>query len=138
MPPDHPAPRPQRTAVDQHVELLPGLFQQRAKLVEKYVLELTNDDLLQNFELEAGLRKSLLFHDDASFKSGHWGWESPTSEVRGQFLGCWMMAAARFGRTNRDPVLQLKLAQSSSGFVFARRKMGASGSAHSRKNTCAG
>jgi len=89
--------------------LLPGLFQRRADLAQAYVLGLGNDGLLQNFELEAGTRKWLLFHDDASFQKWHWGWESPTSEVRGQFLGCWMMAAARFGQTTGDPLLRHKL-----------------------------
>jgi hypothetical protein len=91
------------------VHLLPGLFQQRAELAQTYVASLSNDGLLQNFELEAGTRKFLLFHDNASFQNGHWGWESPTSEVRGQFLGCWMMAAARFARQTDDPALRHKL-----------------------------
>jgi hypothetical protein len=64
---------------------------------------------VQNFELEAGLRKGGLFHKDADYEGWFWGWESPTSEVRGQFLGCWMMSAARFSRNLGDPVLLHKL-----------------------------
>jgi DUF1680 family protein len=92
------------------VRLLPGLFQRRGDLARAYAASLHDDALLQSFELEAGTRKWLLFHDDASFQKWHWGWESPTSEVRGQFLGCWMMAAARFGRITDDPILKHKLA----------------------------
>jgi DUF1680 family protein len=96
-------------AITNAVRLLPGLFQRRGDLARAYVSSLGNDGLLQNFELEAGLRKFFLFHDDASFEKAHWGWESPTSEVRGQFLGCWMMAAARFARQTGDPLLHHKL-----------------------------
>lgn len=91
------------------IKLLPGLFQERFDLARAYVTNLQEDDLLQNFELEAGLRKWYHFHSDASFQKGHWGWESPTSQVRGQFLGCWMMAAARFGQLAEDPILKIKL-----------------------------
>ncbi len=95
--------------IDSGIKLLPGLFQQRSDLARAYVTKLTDDDLLQNFELEAGLKKFFHFHSDASFQRGHWGWESPTSQVRGQFLGCWMMAAARFVRITGDPIVKLKL-----------------------------
>ena len=97
------------STISDGVRLLPGLFQQRAELAHSYVTSLKDDDLLQNFELEAGLRKFFHFHSDACFQKGHWGWESPTSQVRGQFLGCWMMAAARFGRQTDDPLLRHKL-----------------------------
>jgi len=92
------------------IQLLPGLFQRRSDLARAYTASLSDDGLVQNFELEAGVRKWAVFPDDASFQKWHWGWESPTSEVRGQFLGCWMMAAARFGRLTDDPLLKHKLA----------------------------
>jgi len=95
--------------ISSDVCLLPGLFQQRFDLARAYATQLTEDGLLQNFELEAGVRKWFHFHSDADFQKGHWGWESPTSMVRGQFLGCWMMAAARFSKLTGDPILQLKL-----------------------------
>ncbi len=91
------------------IKLLPGLFQERCDLARAYVTKLGDDDLLQNFELEAGTRKFLHFHSDACFQKGHWGWESPTSQVRGQFLGCWMMAAARFVGLTGDPAVKRKL-----------------------------
>ncbi|MDD5261720.1 MAG: glycoside hydrolase family 127 protein [Methylacidiphilales bacterium] len=97
------------TTIDSGVHLLPGLFQHRAQLTRNYVASLTNEGLLQNFELEAGLRKMFHFHSDACFQKAHWGWESPTSELRGQFLGCWMMAAARFAQQTDDPIFKHKL-----------------------------
>jgi len=97
-------------SISTDVRLLPGLFQRRGDLARAYAASLSNDGLVQSFELEAGVRKWAVFPDDASFEKWHWGWESPTSEVRGQFLGCWMMAAARFGQASGDPLLQHKLA----------------------------
>jgi DUF1680 family protein len=97
------------TPITSGIKLLPGLFQQRFNLAREYASALSDDGLLQNFELEAGLRKWLHFHKDADFQKGFWGWESPTSQVRGQFLGCWMMAAARFGQITGDPIIKLKL-----------------------------
>ncbi len=107
-----------------NVRLLPGHFQRRGDLARAYVSTLSNDGLLQNFELEAGVRKYAVLHDDASFEKWHWGWESPTSEVRGQFLGCWMMAAARFGRTLGDPQLQHKLASVIDRLVLCQKRNG--------------
>lgn len=95
--------------INSGIELLPGLFQQRFDLARKYAAGLSDDGLLQNFELEAGLRRGFHFHSDACFEKAFWGWESPTCQVRGQFLGCWMMAAARFGRLTGDSILKVKL-----------------------------
>ena len=95
--------------IENGVRLRPGLFQRRRDLARSYLVSLTDDGLLQNFELEAGLRKAMLFHDEDSYHPWHWGWESPTSEVRGQFLGCWLMAAARFGGASADPYVLQKL-----------------------------
>ena len=98
------------TQITSGIKLLPGLFKQRFDLARAYVTSLKDDDLLQNFALEAGLRKWYHFHTDADFQRGHWGWESPTSQVRGQFLGCWIMAAARFSQLAQDDLLKIKLA----------------------------
>jgi hypothetical protein len=43
------------------VTLLPGLFHERSELARKYATELSGDGLLQNFELEAGLRYAVYF-----------------------------------------------------------------------------
>ena len=97
------------------VSLGPGVFQYRAELNRRYLLSLTLDNLLQNHYLEAGLggysRLRNSSHGDAdSGDHRHWGWESPTCQVRGQFLGHWMSAAARLG-AGGDAELRLRLEQ---------------------------
>jgi DUF1680 family protein len=71
------------------VRLLPGLFQQRSQLNRRYLLSLRTENLLQNFYMEAGLWAPADRPKDA-----HWGWESPTCQLRGHFLGHWLSAAA--------------------------------------------
>jgi DUF1680 family protein len=72
------------------VSLLPGLFQQRAEVNRRYLLSLRSENLLQNHYLEAGL-----WSPPARPDGCHWGWESPTCQLRGHFLGHWLSAAAR-------------------------------------------
>jgi DUF1680 family protein len=71
------------------VALLPSIFKQRYDLNRAYVMSLSNANLLQNFYLEAALD---------SFRQKpeqiHWGWEAPTCQLRGHFLGHWLSAAA--------------------------------------------
>jgi DUF1680 family protein len=69
--------------------LLPGLFKNRFDLNRQYVLSLKTANLLQNHYLEAGLWGPHGLPEDA-----HWGWESPTCQIRGEFLGHWLSAAA--------------------------------------------
>jgi DUF1680 family protein len=79
------------------VKLLPGTFQQRFDLNRRYMLSLRNENLLQNFYLEAGLWSPPHQPQDC-----HWGWESPTCQVRGHFLGHWLSAAARIYASTGD------------------------------------
>jgi hypothetical protein len=82
------------------VHLKPSLFQQRADLNRKYMVSLKTENLLQNFYMEAGLwapRGSL-----EELGSAHWGWESPTCQLRGHFLGHWLSAAARLAASTGD------------------------------------
>ena len=79
------------------VRLLAGLFQQRFDLNRTYLLSLKTENLLQNHYLEAGLWAA------RSRVSGiHWGWESPTCQVRGHFLGHWLSAAASVAANTGD------------------------------------
>ena len=80
------------------VKLLPGLFQQRADLNRRYMLSLKSENLLQNFYMEAGLWGP---RDDPG-DDIHWGWESPTCQLRGHFLGHWLSAAARTAAATGD------------------------------------
>lgn len=79
------------------VRLLPGLFQQRFDLNRAYMLALKTENLLQNHYLEAGLWAARTHVNDI-----HWGWESPTCQVRGHFLGHWLSAAASIAANTGD------------------------------------
>lgn len=68
-----------------------GPFYARYTVNRNYVASLKNENLLQNFLIEAGLKTwSNKPGDDI-----HWGWESPECQLRGHFLGHWLSAAAR-------------------------------------------
>ena len=86
-----------------HASLLPGLFQNRFELSRRYVLSLKSSRLLQNHYLEAGLWAPMRQPEDA-----HWGWESPTCQIRGEFLGHWLSAAAHICANTGDQELKGK------------------------------
>lgn len=99
----------------EQVQLLPGLFKDRFDLNLNYVMSLRDDNLLQNFYLEAGIKKH--FHGALRVTAHgtpgagddlHWGWESPTCEIRGHFLGHWLSAAARLYQSTGSPEIKLK------------------------------
>ena len=79
----------------ENAHLLPGLFKERADVNRAYLMELTTENLLQNFYLEAGVRT------DRDVTEMHLGWESPTCQLRGHFLGHWISAAAAMGSSIR-------------------------------------
>jgi uncharacterized protein len=72
-------------------------FSQRAELNRTYVMSLANEHLLQNHYVEAGL-----WHTRGKPEGIHWGWESPTCQLRGHFLGHWLSAAARIWASTGD------------------------------------
>ena len=79
------------------VKLLPGLFQQRLELNRSYMLSLTTANLLQNHYMEAGL-----WVPRQRSKDIHLGWEAPTCQLRGHFLGHWLSAAAYLSANTGD------------------------------------
>lgn len=83
--------------------LLPGLFKERSDVNRAYLMELKNEDLLQNFYLEACIRT------DRDVTEMHLGWESPTCQLRGHFLGHWLSAASMLIAQNGDRELKAKL-----------------------------
>ena len=85
------------------VKLLPSIFQQRFDLNRRYMLSLRNENLLQNFYLEAGLWGPRRQPQDC-----HWGWESPTCQLRGHFLGHWLSGAARTYAATGDVEIKAK------------------------------
>jgi len=86
------------------VQLLPGAFKNRAELNRKYLLSLKSENLLQNFYFEAGLWQP----PNKPADDIHWGWESPTCQVRGHFLGHWLSAAARLSLADGDQEIKGK------------------------------
>ena len=94
----------------EHVRLLPGLFRERAQINRDYLMELDSQGLLQNFYLEAGIvMPGLQVVDDPAAANLHWGWEAPTCQLRGHFLGHWMSAAAMYCASEGDGQLLAKL-----------------------------
>lgn len=92
------------------VHLLPGLFKEREEVNRNYLMELSNQALLQNFYLEAGfVLPGLQVVDDPTTANLHWGWEAPTCQLRGHFLGHYLSAAAALSAMNEDEELHAKL-----------------------------
>ncbi len=71
------------------IEILSGELKERIRLVRSYMLSLDEDLLMQNFYYEAGLRTDYGLPDTL-----HGGWESPTCQLRGHFLGHYLSACA--------------------------------------------
>jgi len=65
-------------------------YYKRFKLDRNYIASLKTENLLQNFYLESGIMSWNFLPQDI-----HGGWESPTCQLRGHFLGHWLSAAAR-------------------------------------------
>jgi hypothetical protein len=85
------------------VQLLPGLFKQRLLLNRQYMLSLKTENLLQNYYMEAGLWSPASKTEDI-----HWGWEAPTCQLRGHFLGHWLSAAASLAANTGDQEIKGK------------------------------
>ncbi len=91
------------------VRLLPGPFERSTELNRRYLLSLGSEQLLQNFYLEAGLWSPIFGPtSDEESQRVHWGWESPTCQLRGHFLGHWLSAAARRAAAYGDQELKAK------------------------------
>lgn len=93
-----------------NVKLLPGIFRERYDLNRNYLLRLKNQGLLQNFYLEAAIiLPGLQTLHDPDTDEIHWGWEAPTCQLRGHFLGHWLSAAASIFASEKDYELKAKL-----------------------------
>ena len=99
-----------KAAEGKNVRLLPGLFQRRMKLNEDYLLELNPGCLLQNFYLEAGIIPpgGQVINEPDKAKM-HWGWEAPSCQLRGHFLGHWLSAAASLCAGEDRPELRARI-----------------------------
>lgn len=103
----HPAPHETR--------LERGVFDDRRRLNRSYLLSLTDEGLLQNFFIEAGIGdQGWHLHPSESSREArgldrHWGWETPGSQLRGHFLGHWLSAAAREVAVTGDALLRARV-----------------------------
>ncbi|MDE7360470.1 MAG: glycoside hydrolase family 127 protein [Oscillospiraceae bacterium] len=92
------------------VNVLSGIFRDRMNINRNYLMELDSTCLLQNFYLEAGIEMpGLQVVDDPASAKLHWGWEAPTCQLRGHFLGHWLSAAAALVANENDTELKVKL-----------------------------
>lgn len=92
------------------VKILPGVFRERMDVNRQYLLELDTNCLLQNFYLESGIiLPGLQVVDNPETANLHWGWEAPTCQLRGHFLGHWISAAAKLIAADGEPELRVKL-----------------------------
>lgn len=85
------------------VELTDGDLIRRRNDNREYLMSLTTRNLLYNYELEAALT-----HDACIPENMHGGWESPTCQLRGHFLGHWLSAAAMLICGSEDTELKAK------------------------------
>ena len=94
------------------VQLHASGFLARFNLNREYVRSLQNQNLLQNHYLEAGLGsfrlRNTMHGESGAGDNRHWGWESPTCQLRGHFLGHRLSAAARISATTGDVPLKHK------------------------------
>jgi len=86
------------------VKLFPGIISKKVEANRKYMLSLKTENLLRNHYFEAGLWSCANKPDDDI----HYGWESPTCQLRGHFLGHWLSAAAMIYAATGDPEIKGK------------------------------
>jgi uncharacterized protein len=99
------------------VHLAEGPLKARFELNRKYVMSLKEQNLLRCFYMEAGLWSysgnsgtTTESSTDMDVPSNwHWGWESPTCELRGHMMGHWLSAAARIYGQTGDSRVKAKL-----------------------------
>ena len=103
-------PEPACKAVPQgQVRLTRSLFTDRTELNRNYLLSLKSKNLLQNYYFEAGMNSLILGADGKSNGEPiHMGWESPSCQLRGHFLGHWLSAAAHVIASTGDAEVKVK------------------------------
>jgi len=100
------------------VQLLKGPLQEARVWNRAYMLRLPNDRLLHNFRVNAGL---------ASQATPLGGWEAPTSELRGHFVGHYLSAAATLYAAIGDSEVKKKADDLVSGIAECQAKLNNNG-----------
>jgi DUF1680 family protein len=101
------------------VELRDADLMRRRESGRAYMLKLTSDNLLRPYRQEAGL-----WSEPGRPEGIHWGWESPTSQLRGHFLGHWLSAAAMNAAATGDPEIRGKAEAVVEGLALCQRANG--------------
>jgi DUF1680 family protein len=99
----------------EQVRLLPGAFRHALELDRKYMLSLDPDRLLHNFRVNAGLPS------DAKPLGG---WEAPTCELRGHFVGHYLSACALLYAGTGDERFKEKAEYVVAGLAKCQEKLG--------------
>ena len=87
----------------------PGMELREAELLRreqrnrKYMMDLKSENLLLNYNLEAGRYTAAFFPEGI-----HGGWEAQTCQLRGHFLGHWLSAAAMRYHASGDGEIKAK------------------------------
>jgi len=92
-----------RAIPSDRVALHPGPIWHRFDINRAYLMSLSNANLLQNYYQEAGLWNPRHLPEEC-----HGGWESPTCQLRGHFLGHWLSAAAKLYAATGDAEVKAK------------------------------
>lgn len=96
-----------------NVRLSRSIFLERFNLNRSYVMSLTDENLVQNYTLEAVLSGWVTYNNQFGRPNPqehrHYGWESPTCALRGHFLGHWLSAAAMIWASTGDEEVRLKV-----------------------------
>ncbi|MBQ8624087.1 MAG: glycoside hydrolase family 127 protein [Oscillospiraceae bacterium] len=101
------------------VRLREGDLIRRERTNREYLMKLKSRHLLRNYELEAG-RYSGRGHDHEAFG----GWEDPSCQLRGHFLGHWLSAAALNYQETSDVELLAKTQVIIDGLELCQRDNG--------------
>lgn len=92
------------------IRLRNSLFKERYDLNRKYLISLDSDKLLQNFYFEAAISKGdhPMVTSEKNYDDFYWGWDTPSNQLRGHFLGHWLSAAAYAYAATNDLELKTK------------------------------
>lgn len=91
-------------SVSQNTKLLPSEAYDKQMRNREYLMELTIDNLLLPYRLEAGIPGSINY----ALTTAHGGWDNPLSHIRGTFTGHWLSAAATLYAETEDIELKIK------------------------------
>jgi len=100
------------------VELETGPLQQAREWNRAYMMRLPNDRLLLTFRLNAGI---------ASDAKPLGGWEAPSCELRGHFVGHYLSAAAMLYAATGDAAVKAKADQLVAGIAECQNKLDSNG-----------